>query len=275
MTEDFYTHYFDPLLYDIFSTVGRGHGISLPALLEHIHLRLAKETAEVSNLNALLNIGLMDGYRRQINQIRHTLAATFPAVLVSHAPTPTTAAGHATESPTGNAPAEPRFSSPAANEASFPLSRATNGLYADIDWRLERITSQPLHQALRAHFLQRHRATAAPLRLSPRFQALWTEACDLVNRAIADDDVQTYFMQHTSASDYLSRYTTSLYQTWVKDIDDSDAPLSAVAVEESPDFTMLFSPHLRQQDTKYRQSVTETLATLVIYEHLLPDMVRW
>lgn len=93
MTEDFFTHYFDPLLYDIFSTVDRGQGISLPALLEHIHLRLAKETAEVSNLTALLNIGLMDGYRRQINQIRHTLAATFPAVLMSHAPTPTTAAG--------------------------------------------------------------------------------------------------------------------------------------------------------------------------------------
>lgn len=27
MTEEFFTHYFDPLLYDIFSTVDRGQGI--------------------------------------------------------------------------------------------------------------------------------------------------------------------------------------------------------------------------------------------------------
>lgn len=223
-------------------------------------------------MTALLNIGLMDGYRRQIIEIRHTLAATFPAALVSPAPTLTTASGHATASPLGNARAQPRLASPAANEATAVPDHATNEFYSDTDWRLERITSQPLHQALRAHFLQRHTATAVPLRLSPRFQALWTAACGLVDRAIADDDVQTYFMQHDSARSYLSRYTTSLYQTWVEDIDDSDDPLYD---EASPDFTVLFSPHSGPHDMKYRQSVTETLATLVIYEHLLPDSVRW
>ncbi|WP_148203503.1 hypothetical protein [Sodalis glossinidius] len=103
MTEDFFTHYFDPLLRDIFSTIDRGQGIPLPTLLDNIHLRLTKEMAELSNLTALLDIGVMDGFGRQINQIRQTLAATFPAALVSVPPVPITTAGHGKAPSIGNA----------------------------------------------------------------------------------------------------------------------------------------------------------------------------
>ncbi|RLR18520.1 hypothetical protein D8L93_00135, partial [Sodalis-like symbiont of Bactericera trigonica] len=65
-----------------------------------------------------------------------------------------------------------------------------------------------------------------------------------------------------------------MYRTWLEEHDDYDDPLSAAVAEKSPNFTALFSPHSGLYEAKYRHAVAETLTTLVVYHHFLPDLAR-
>lgn len=252
MTKAFYQHFFDPLLRDIAFEMDSGQGIPLPILLENVQRRLAEAKAALAQHSALINIGVMEGYARQINQIQQTLAETFPAASVVTGAT-------------------------AAEVIAASAHHSANRPYSLAELLQRRIAIQPLKQALKDRFSHRFGPAEAPLpSLPPRFHALWAAASGLVEHAIVNKDVQNYILLDERAGDYFARYTSSLYQQWLDELYHGD-PGPTVLAQGKPIFNELFlsSSYFGYYGADQQQSLNETFTTLVAYYHLLPALARW
>ncbi|CAK8740782.1 hypothetical protein SODG_004259 [Sodalis praecaptivus] len=119
--------FFDPLLRDIAFERDSGQGIPLPILLENVQRRLAEAKAALAQHSVLINIGVMEGYARQITQIQQTLAETFPTASIVTGAT-------------------------AADVIAAAAHHLANRPYSLAELLQRRVAIQPLKQALKDRF---------------------------------------------------------------------------------------------------------------------------